>query len=64
MNRCCPHPDEEHDELLTCQEVIHYPSEDYPCLCEGFRGTDVCDECGHRREVHHATRVCRVCGHH
>lgn len=33
-----------------CHEVIHYPSEDYPCLCERLLLDDagkICMECGH-----------------
>lgn len=33
-----------------CEEVIHYPSEDYPCLCERL----VLDESG---------KICRDCEH-
>lgn len=60
MSRCCPHREDEHHVLPTCQEVIHYPSEDYPCLCHGFRGdADLCLECDHPRRKHVITRVCR-----
>lgn len=59
MSRCCPHGDEEHRLLATCQVVIHYPSEDYPCLCHGFLGdADVCLECDHPRAKHVTMRVC------
>jgi hypothetical protein len=54
----CPHSDEEHQLLQTCQEVIHYPSEDYPCLCPGYRGTDLCENCNHPRAAHRIVRVC------
>ena len=61
MSRCCPHGEEEHQVLPTCQEVIHYPSEDYPCLCHGFQGdADLCLECDHVRSKHVITRVCRA----
>lgn len=57
---CCPHPNEEHQLLATCHEVIHYPSEDYPCLCTGFEGEgERCEECEHKREEHRIDRVCR-----
>lgn len=60
MNPCCPHPDEEHELLAACQEVIHYPSEDYPCLCTGFEGdADLCTHCHHARRQHTLTRVCK-----
>lgn len=59
MSRCCPHSEEEHLQLPTCQEVVHYPNEDYPCICSGLRGEGVCEECGHAREAHGVSRVCR-----
>lgn len=60
MSRCCPHTEEEHQLLATCQEVIHYPSEDYPCLCVGFRGAGArCEECEHAKTAHVVTRVCK-----
>ena len=60
MSRCCPHAEEEHQNLPTCQEVIHYPSEDYPCLCRGFLGdADLCLECDHPKRKHMVMRVCR-----
>ena len=59
MSRCCPHGEEEHQNLSSCQVVIHYPSEDYPCLCHGFLGdADVCLECDHPRAKHTMRRVC------
>jgi hypothetical protein len=62
MDRCCPHPPDEHDLITACQEVIHYPSEDYPCLCTGWVGTgEKCEQCGHARRSHTVTRVCRQC---
>lgn len=62
MSRCCPHPDEEHHDVETCQTVIHYPSEDYPCVCEGFQGDEgTCAECQHKRESHLVRRVCKQC---
>jgi len=45
-----------------CQDVIHYPSEDYPCLCVGFETgatSGVCRNCEHKREAHTWARVCR-----
>jgi hypothetical protein len=71
MSRCCPHSEEEHQHLPTCQELIHYPDEDYSCLCGGFEGEgERCAECGHPRERHQISRVCRpasgefcICGH-
>jgi hypothetical protein len=38
-----------------CEEVIHYPSEDYPCLCERLVLDDsgkVCLECEHDARKH------------
>lgn len=60
MSRCCSHQEEEHVLLATCQEVVHYPSEDYPCLCTGFSGeSERCAECGHARAAHVIARVCK-----
>lgn len=60
MAACCPHPDEDHQILAMCEEVIHYPSEDYPCLCEGFTGSsETCERCQHARDRHVTVRVCR-----
>jgi len=45
-----------------CQDVIHYPSEDYPCLCGGYESGEksgVCRHCSHRRESHAFARVCK-----
>jgi len=63
MSACCPHSVDKHQLLATCQQVIHYPSEDYPCLCRGFEGDgDSCAECEHARGHHVVTRVCAECG--
>jgi len=64
MSRCCPHEDEKHQLLTTCQEVIHYPSEDYPCLCAALAadGSGKCAECGHKDTSHVVTRICTECG--
>ena len=38
-----------------CEEVIHYPSEDYPCLCERLVLDDsgkTCRECEHDARKH------------
>ena len=38
-----------------CEEVIHYPSEDYPCLCERLVLDDsgkTCLECEHDVRKH------------
>ena len=63
MSDCCPHPESAHTLDRTCEAVIHYPSEDYPCLCStGFVPGDdvsVCRECGHTREKHVRARVCK-----
>ena len=60
MTGCCPHEEDEHHLLPTCQEVIHYPSEDYPCLCTHFAGDGAkCDECGHVQTSHIVMRVCK-----
>lgn len=57
---CCPHSEEEHYLATHCLDVIHYPSEDYPCLCEGFDGEgERCGECAHKRESHQRVRECK-----
>lgn len=41
--------------IEICEEVIHYPSEDYPCLCEELvldESARVCLECGHEAAKH------------
>lgn len=40
---------------MVCEEVIHYPSEDYPCLCDRLLLDDagkICMECGHDARKH------------
>ena len=67
---CCGHTDKEHHLTSMCQDLIHYPSEDYPCLCIGFESGEkkgVCRNCSHRKDAHAWARVCRpssteVCG--
>lgn len=71
MSSCCSHTDQEHRVATSCHEQVHYPDEDYPCLCEGFTpradAPDRCAGCGHLRNAHETVRVCRpasgaVCG--
>ena len=41
-----------------CEEVIHYPSEDYPCLCYRLQLDDsgkICMQCGHAARKHSTT---------
>jgi hypothetical protein len=60
MTRCCPHNEDEHAHVTVCTEQIHYPSEDYPCLCDGIGGDEaLCETCGHKRGSHIVERVCR-----
>lgn len=61
MPDCCDHRDDEHRTVSTCQEVIHYPSEDYPCLCSGFlpRADGACERCEHPAASHVTARVCK-----
>jgi hypothetical protein len=43
-----------------CEEVIHYPSEDYPCLCERLvldESGKVCVACEHDARKHRSTNV-------
>ena len=63
MQSCDHAPDCQKDAII-CTDQIHYPSEDYPCLCEGVVppvGT-VCEACGHPSAKHLVTRHCTVCG--
>lgn len=58
---CCPHTEAEHSTATVCNEVTHYPPEDYPCLCEGWAAaeeSEVCRKCAHPRELHTARRIC------
>jgi hypothetical protein len=62
MNACCKHSEEDHRVVNGCVEVIHYPSEDYPCVCESFDPDDAverCITCGHPASKHPTLRVCR-----
>lgn len=62
MSDCCPHSEPEHEVVGICEEVIHYPSEDYPCLCGAFAPAEdarVCAACQHKRTSHHRARVCK-----
>ena len=62
MSACCPHPEAGHQLVAICQQVIHYPSEDYPCLCTGFAGAgEKCERCEHARAQHSRARVCGAC---
>jgi hypothetical protein len=61
--RCeCGHGVGDHQENSVCQKVIHYPSEDYPCLCSGFaapaEGED-CTDCQHPRGLHVTVTRCK-----
>lgn len=65
MNQCCPHSDDQHHLVDTCQDVVHYPSEDYPCLCSGYVAAaegEQCSRCSHARKSHVRARVCRPAG--
>ena len=59
---CCVHAPSEHYVIQTCDQVIHYPSEDYPCLCSGFEPSpvepEVCVLCEHALIRHAVVRVC------
>ncbi len=61
MTDPCTHSDSEHHVVNVCEEVIHYPSEDYPCFCTGFAaGEDAkCGPCGHAASKHMNVRICR-----
>jgi hypothetical protein len=61
MTDPCTHSDAEHHLVNVCEEVIHYPSEDYPCMCTGFaKGSDgSCGGCQHAAAKHVDMRICR-----
>lgn len=60
MRICCEHRPEEHQIVVVCQQVIHYPSEDYPCFCTGLVAKgEVCASCEHAVSQHTRERVCR-----
>lgn len=62
MTDPCNHLPAEHRVVNLCDEMIHYPSEDYPCSCTGFRigpSSEVCGECGHAASKHINVRMCR-----
>jgi len=60
MRICCEHGPEEHHVVDVCQQVIHYPSEDYPCVCNRLAAQgDVCATCQHPVAQHTRERVCR-----
>jgi hypothetical protein len=62
MSDPCTHSDSEHRVVNFCEEVIHYPSEDYPCNCTGFAaGPDrkTCSKCGHVAPKHKNVRLCK-----
>ena len=64
MATCCPHGENEHETAMICEVQIHYPSEDYPCFCEGLVTdglSDICVECEHRAEKHLVARTCKSC---
>lgn len=62
MTDPCAHSPVEHHVVNVCEEVIHYPSEDYPCSCPGYaeglrRG--MCGHCEHPESRHMTVRLCR-----
>ena len=61
MSDPCTHSDSEHHVVNVCEEVIHYPSEDYPCMCTGFAaaGNGACAACEHPAAKHVDMRLCR-----
>lgn len=65
MQRCeCGHDLGDHVETSICQKVIHYPSEDYPCLCTGYVATENgdCAECEHPVGLHVTVTRCKPPG--
>jgi hypothetical protein len=46
--------------VTICEEQIHYPDEDYPCLCEELRvdpSGERCVQCGHLATKHTIART-------
>ena len=61
--QCCDHGAERHERTTVCTEQYHYPSEDYPCLCDGLAaGDEPCSTCGHPASKHVAMLQCLDCG--
>lgn len=57
----CRHTGSEHHVVNVCEEVIHYPSEDYPCSCTGFAAAadaNACANCEHPKLRHATLRLC------
>ena len=50
----CGHPEADHKIRHVCEDVIVYPSEEYPCSCERFAASmsGDCINCGHARMLH------------
>lgn len=61
MTGCCVHDEKSHVTITICEEQIHYPSEDYPCVCDQVLPDSAgkCLTCGHKATKHTATRICR-----
>jgi hypothetical protein len=63
MAKCkCGHQEADHRASYPCHEIIHYPSEDYPCFCDDFIPSAdkvLCSHCGHSRDKHALHRRCR-----
>jgi len=63
MTICCEHAPDEHQVMEVCHQVIHYPSEDYPCVCNGLVASGgTCASCCHAVGQHARERVCRPRG--
>lgn len=61
----CGHNESVHVAVHTCQVQIHYPNEDYPCVCGRFAESDdplVCSECEHPKAMHKLEFRCRPKG--
>jgi hypothetical protein len=62
MSMCaCGHPETEHKLRHACEELIIYPSEEYPCNCDRYEPSmaDDCLTCGHEKDKHQVIVRCQ-----
>jgi hypothetical protein len=62
MTMCsCGHPESDHKLRHACEELINYPSEEYPCSCERFVPSMAgdCLTCGHAKDKHQVILRCQ-----
>lgn len=62
MSTCeCGHSESDHKLKHACEELIIYPSEEYPCSCEKYLASmaDDCLTCGHEKAKHQVIVRCQ-----